>query len=228
MTARKPAMSLTPALTMHANSNLSHPIVHAVAAAAVLLGCAAPASAAWVVDTGVPNGNPIGAYAFDGSDSYAGQVTFANAAQIVSVATHVLGGSAGETFTVLLYADSASHLPGAALYQATATFAVDGWNGVSGLSDWSVTAGNYWVAFEIGFGDNLGAGSASGALLDRGVPAPLSRTAFDAGGGYQISPAPLDFGVRVAAVAAAVPEPSVGLLMLAGFGAIGWVARRRG
>ena len=209
------------------NSTINKRVVHALAAAAVLLGCAVPASAALAVDTGVPNGNPIGAYAFDSSDFYAGQVTFTNAGQIVSIATHVLGGSAGETFTVLLYADSALHLPGTALYQATATFAIDGWNGVSGLNGWNVAAGVYWVAFEIGFADNLGVGSATGALLDRGVPAPLSRTTFDAGGGYQLASAPLDFGVRVEALAAAVPEPAVSVLMLAGFGAVGWAARRR-
>ena len=228
MIARHPAMSFTPALIMNTttSSMISKRVVHALATAAVLLGCAVPASAALVVDTGVPNGNPVGAYAFDSSDFYAGQVTFTNAARVVSIATHVLGGSAGETFTVLLYADSGLHLPGAALYQATATFAVDGWNGVSGLNGWNVAAGVYWVAFEIGFADNLGAGSATGALLDRGVPAPLNRTAFDAGGGYQFSAAPLDFGVRVDAIAA-VPEPAVNLLMLAGLGVIGGVARRR-
>ena len=212
---------------MHANSALDIRSVRFLAAAALLLGCAAPARAALVVDTGVPNGNPVGAFAFDSNDFYAGQVMFTSAAQIGSVATHVLGGSAGETFTVALYADGAAHLPGAALYQATATYSVDGWNGVSGLSGWNVAAGTYWVAFEFGFGDDLGAGSATGALLDRGVPAPLSRTAFDAGGGYQLASAPLDFGVRVETLAAAVPEPAVSVLMLAGVGAIGWVARRR-
>ena len=212
---------------MRSNLALSNRGAHFLAAAAMLLGCAAPARAALVVDTGVPNGNPVGALALDSNDFYAGQVRFTSAAQIGSVATHVLGGSAGETFTVALYADGATHLPGAVLYQATATYSVDGWNGVDGLSGWNVAAGTYWVAFEFGFGDNLGAGSATGALLDRGVPAPLSRTAFDAGGGYQLASAPLDFGVRVEALAAAVPEPTVSVLMLAGFGAIGWVARRR-
>lgn len=231
MIARQPNMShtvKTPEAAPQATiTTTPRRFVCTLAAAAVLLGSAAPARAALVVDTGVPNGNAIGAYAFDGTDFYAGQVTFTNAAQIGSIATHVLGGSAGETFTVVLYADGGSHLPGAALFQATATFDTDGWNGVFGLSGWDVTAGAYWVAFEINFGDDLGSGSATGALLDRGVPAPLSRTAFDAGSGYQPGAMPLDFGVRVEAVAAAVPEPGVSLLMLAGLGAIGWVARRR-
>ena len=134
MIAPAPAMSFTAALTMYTttnpttNSTITKRIVNALAAA-VMLCCAAAAHAALVVDTGVPNGNPIGAYAFDSSDFYAGQITFTNAAQIGSIVTHVLGGSAGERFTVALCADSASHLPGAALYQATATFAADGWNG---------------------------------------------------------------------------------------------------
>lgn len=201
--------------------------IRCLAAAAAMLGWAAPASAALVVDTGVPNGSAIGAYAFDSADFYAGQITFADALQISAISTHVLGGTAGETFSVVLYGDSGLHLPGAALFQTTATFAADGWNGVSGLSGWNLLAGSYWVAFEIGFGDNLGSASVTGALLDRGVPAPLSRTAFDAGSGYQPVGMPLDFGVRVEAVTAAVPEPGVSLLMLAGLGAIAWVARRR-
>ena len=205
---------------------MSKNMVHSLAAAAVLLAFAAPASAGLVVDTGTPDGKLVGAYAFDSTDFYAGHVTFNDAAQIRSIQTHVLGGTAGETFTVAFYADSASHLPGIELFQASATFGADGWNGVSGLSGWNVSTGDYWVAFEVRAGDDLGAGSITGALLDRGVPAPLLRTAFNVGSDYRLSARPLDFGLRVDATAP-VPEPAVNVLMLAGVACMALVRRRR-
>ena len=194
-------------------------------AAAVLLAGAAPAYAALSVDTGAPNGNATGAFAFDSNDSYAGQITFADASTIQSITTHVLDGATGETFTIALYDDSAAHLPGTVLYSATATIDASGWNGVSGLTGWDVLAGSYWVGLEIGSLDTLGTASATGALLDRGVVNPMPQTAFNAGSGYQAATG-LDFGLRVSSVPA-VPEPSETLLMLAGLVALVPVVRRR-
>jgi hypothetical protein len=208
---------------MHA---MNKSLTNTLATAALLLTSAVSARAGFVVDTGLPNGKAVGAFAFDSSDFYAGQIVFSNASQIESVAAHVLGGTAGETFTVALYSDNAAHLPGDSLYSATATFGTEGWNGLSGLTGWDVSAGNYWVAFEISFNDTLGGASDTGALLDRGVPSPLSRTAFNAGGGYQLGNPPLDFGVQVGAIAA-VPEPAVSVLMVMGLGGVGLMARRR-
>ena len=205
---------------------MSKSLVHSLAAAAVLLAFTVPASASLVVDTGTPDGKLVGAYGFESADFYAGHLTFNDAAQIRSIQTHVLGGTAGETFTVALYADSASHLPGIELFQASATFGADGWNGVSGLSGWNVSTGDFWVAFEVRAGDDLGSGSITGALLDRGVPAPLLRTAFNVGSDYRLSARPLDFGLRVDATAP-VPEPAVNVLMLAGVACMALVGRRR-
>lgn len=196
------------------------------AVAGVILACAeASAQAAHFIDTGAPNGNPIGAYTLDGTDFLAGQVTFGSAARIDAVFAHILGGSAGETFTIALYDDSATHLPGTMLRMTTATFTSNGWNGAAALSGWNVAAGSYWVGLELGFDDTLGQNSLSGALVDRGVPRPLARTAFNAGGGYQL--APLDFGLQVDATVAAVPEPETFALMLAGMSALVPLARRR-
>lgn len=195
-----------------------------LAAAALLLG-SAPAHAELSVDTGTPNGNAVGAFAFDSNDSYAGQITFAGDTTLRAISTHVLDGAAGETFTIALYNDSATHLPGTALYVATATLDSSGWNGVSGLTGWNVLAGSYWIGLEIGPMDTLGAASATGALLDRGVANPVLRTAFNAGSGYQAATG-LDFGLRVSSVPA-VPEPSETLLMLAGLVALVSVVRRR-
>ncbi len=195
------------------------------AAAAVLLAASAPAHAVLSVDTGTPNGNAIGAFAFDSNDFYAGQITFAADTTIQDISTHVLNGATGETFTIALYDDSAAHLPGTALYSATANVDANGWNGVSGLIGWNVQAGSYWVGLEIGSTDTLGTASLNGALFDRGVATPLAQTAFNSGSGYQAT-AGLDFGLRVSSVPA-VPEPSEILLMLAGLVALVPVVRKR-
>ena len=146
-------------------------------------------------------------------------------ARIDDVFAHVLGGTAGETFSIVLYDDNAGHLPGTLLHSATVTFSGDGWNGVSALSGWNVAAGSYWIGLEVGLDDTLGQASLTGALLDRGVPHPLSHTAFDAGGGYQS--AALDFGLRVDATPAPVPEPESLALMLTGLGLLVPLTRRR-
>ena len=194
-------------------------------AAALLLAVASSAHATRVVDTGTPNNGEVGAYTFDATDFYAGQVTFASNARIDAVFEHILGGTAGETFTIALYDDNASQLPGALLQTVTATFGSDGWNGASALSGWNVSAGSYWIALELGFDDTLGQGSITGALLDRGVPSPLAHTAFNPGGGYQ--PGQLDFGLRVDATVASIPEPETYLMMVAGLAAITAAGRRR-
>ena len=201
---------------------MNHPLALTFCTAAALLASAA--QAAPTVDTGSPNGVATFAYAFDANDSYAGQVTFSEAVEIQSIATHVLQGARGETFTIVLYGDGPAFAPTYARYSTTATFVADGWNGVAGLSGWQVGAGRYWVGFEIGSADTLGTGT-GGALLDRGVPQPLTRTAFNPGSGYQATSAALDFGLRVETVSA-VPEPGSVALMLAGIALIVPVARR--
>jgi hypothetical protein len=200
-------------------------------AAALTLCAALPAHAATVVDTGAPDGVAIGAYAFDSVDWYAAQVSFADASTIDAVMAHVLGGSAGETFTVSLYADGGANLPGPSLYTATATFGSNGWNGVSGLSGWNVGAGTYWVGLEILDTDTLGAASVTGALLDRGAPAPLAHWAWDSTGGFGYDPlGGASMGLRVdASAVSSVPWPASGTLMLAGLAMLTGLAgvRRR-
>jgi hypothetical protein len=185
-----------------------------------LLAASLPAFAAPVVDTGAPDGSAVGALAFDPIDWAAAQVTFAQASQVDAIQGHVLGGAAGETFDVTLFAADAVQGPGTPLYTATATFGSDGWNGVSGLAGWTVAAGSYWVGFEIQGDDTLGSSSVTGALLDLGAPNPLARTATtnDGGWSYQDSGTPaLSLGLRLdASAVSAVPWPSSASLMLAG------------
>jgi hypothetical protein len=132
---------------------------------------------------------------------------------VQSLSAFITGGTAGETFTLAIYADSAAHLPGGQQYAATAIMGADGWNGVSGLSGWLLGAGAYWAAIEVGPLDDLGSGSITGALLPLGVPDPLTKTAFSSGGAYAATAQPLSFGLRVDAIT--VPEPASWLLVLA-------------
>ena len=197
--------------------------------AAVLLAAALPASADGVVDTGAPNGQAVGAYTLNSTDWYAAQVSLATSS-VTDVKTHLLGGTAGETFTVALYADDgSSHLPTAtALYSATATFSNDGWNGVSNLAGWTVTAGLYWLAFEVQPGQTLGDGGIySGGLLDKGAANPVLSTAFDTSGGLSgyalTAPTPLTIGLQVSAV----PEVATLPLLISGLGVLGLIAFAR-
>lgn len=196
-----------------------------------LLATASLAHAATVVDTGTPSGVAVGALAFDAVDWTAAQVSFAQASNVNAIQGHILGGAAGETFDVSLYAADAAHGPGTLLYTTTATFGSDGWNGVSSLSGWTVAAGSYWVEFEIQGADTLGSRSLTGALLDLGAPKPVAHTASTGDGGFSYQDDALSFGLRVdASAVSAVPDVPAALQVMAGMlllTSLGLVRRRR-
>ena len=196
--------------------------------AAALLASAPLVHAATVVDTGTPGGSAVGALAFDAVDWTAAQVNFAQASRVDAIQGHILGGAAGETFDVSLFADDAAHGPGTLLYTTTATFGADGWNGVSGLSGWTVGAGSYWIEFEIQGADTLGSRSVTGALLDLGAPNPLALTASTSDAGFSYTDGAAAIGLRVAATA--VPEAAPAWQLAAGtllLTSLGLVRRRR-
>jgi hypothetical protein len=195
-----------------------------LACAAVAL--AASAQAAPVLDTGAPDGLAVGALALDGVDWYAARFDLASASGVDAVSAHVLGGAAGETFHLSLYADDGAGEPGLELDTASATFGADGWNGVSGLSGWTLDAGSYWIGVEVADGDTLGSASATGALLDQGAPAPADTAYSSFGAAGYSAFGGLSFGLRVDAVSA-VPEAGPAALMLAGLALVAGVARRR-
>lgn len=188
--------------------------------ALTLVTTAASQAYAGTLGTDTPSGSTDFAFALDSSDWLAGQISFSQASQIQSIHAFVndMGGSGN--FTIALYSDSASHLPGNLLNSWSASFTsppnTSGWNGVSGLN-YNVGAGKYWVALEVQGSDTF-SGVAPGTLNN-----PLSAYAFNAGGfeGYQAMSQ--SFGLQVTAV----PEPEMYALMLAGFGLIGFMARRR-
>ena len=201
-------------------------LVSSLSAVALLALASHAQAATLVVDTGAPNGNAVGALAFDAFDWVAGEVSFAHAAQIGAIQGHILGGTAGETFDVSLFAADGGTGPGTLLYTTTATFGADGWNGALGLAGWHVDAGSYWVEFEIQGDDTLGSGSVTGALFDTGAPNPLASTVFTGDAGFTYTAAPLSFGLQVSTV----PWPSSASLMLAGLALLSMrsLARRRG
>jgi hypothetical protein len=185
--------------------------------AAALLAAAPLAHAALVVDTGAPNGSAVGALAFDSIDWTAAQVSFATASNVNAIQGHILGGAAGETFDISLFADDAAQGPGTLLYTATATYGAAGWNGISGLSGWTVGAGSYWIEFEIQGTDTLGSSSVTGALLDLGAPSPLALTASTSDAGFSYGSGTLSLGLRVDATAvSAVPESAAAWQLMAG------------
>ena len=192
---------------------------------AALLALAPLAQAATVVDTGTPGGQAVGALAFDSVDWVAAQVTFSQASRIDAIQGHLLGGAAGETFDISLFSSDGGAGPGSLMYTTTATFGADGWNGVSGLGDWNVVAGQYWIEFEIQGDDSLGSSSVTGALFDTGAPHPLAPTAFTGDAGFSYVDSPLSFGLRVSTV----PWPPSASLMLAGMALLSTLglARRR-
>jgi hypothetical protein len=186
-------------------------------AAIALLATVPLARAAAVVDTGTPNGQTLGALAFDSVDWTAAQVSFSQAVDIDSIQGHILGGARGETFDISLFADDAVQRPGTLLYTTTATFGADGWNGASGLSGWNVTGGRYWVEFEIQGADTLGSSSDTGALLDIGAPNPLALTATTGDSGFSYAIGAESIGLRIDANSVtSVPEPRAALQLLAG------------
>ncbi len=199
--------------------------------AAALLASAPLVHAATVVDTGTPDGSAVGALAFDAIDWTAAHVSFAQACTVDAIQGHILGGAAGETFDVSLFADDAAHGPGTLLYTTTATFGTDGWNGVTGLGGWSVGAGSYWIEFEIQGADTLGSSSVTGALLDLGAPSPLALTASTSDGGFSYDSGALAIGLRVDATAvSSVPEAAPAWQLAAGtllLTSLGLVRRRR-
>ena len=112
----------------------------------------------------------------------------------------------GATFTMAIYgSDLLTNRFAEQLFSAQATYTADGWTGLGGINFTATTAGNYWVALEVG-----GADSATGLTLPQtaggGGTAPALAFAFNSGGGYATAGA-LSFGVQVDATTP-VPLPA--------------------
>lgn len=211
-------------------------IAKAISVAAVAIALVPVQAFAFdLVNTQAPSGSLIGSNTLDAGNWLAEKFTLSSAAQINSVLAYVLSSDGasdmGKTFTIALYGNGAGDLPAldwnaaqqGQLFQATATYDGDGWNGLINLN-WSIGAGSYWLALEQS-GD---AGNASSLQLPTGALPAAQAVAYYAGGQSYASTGPSDtFGLRITAVTPAVPEPSSMALVLASLGLIGLVARKR-
>lgn len=187
-----------------------------------------------VVNTAVPLNGLVMSNTVDSGNWMAEKFSVSASTQIDSVMAYLLSadtaGDAGKTFTIALYANS-GNLPSldfsaanqGQLFQATASYNANGWNGVSGLN-WTVAAGSYWIALEGGADTN----SAAYLQAPTGALPVAEAVAYYAGGQHYAATGLSDsFGLHVTAVTPAVPEPSSLALLLASLGVLGWAARRR-
>jgi PEP-CTERM motif len=173
--------------------------------------------AAFVVDTGTPTGTTN--FTLNPSQDLAGLFTLSEATTVESVEGYINGG-AGSTGTITIYGNGPT--PSAANILFTGSFTTSeapnpgAWQGVFG-QNWNLGAGSYWVSF-----------SSDGAHgMFAGAPNPFSAYAFTNNGTwFQF---PLNIGIRISGGAGGpiVPEPTSWAMMIAGFGLVGGVMRRR-
>lgn len=189
--------------------------------AVLAISALANAQADTLLDTGTPDntGFPI---TLDTADYAATKFQLGASYTIQDIAGYLTTGNSGDTFTIALYSDNNGHV-GSELQSAQATFVADGWNGASALN-WSVSAGNYWVAFEVGSNDNL-TNDSFNLLLPLSSPNHALATAFKNGATYQAATG-FDYGVRVTGTPA-VPVPAAAWLMGSALLGLGGVVRRR-
>lgn len=189
-------------------------------ASAAVLATSSSAMAAFVVDTGAPAGGGAN-YTLGPDQSLAGLFTLSAATTIDSVEGFI-NGAAGDLSTVTIYGDGPT--PSAANTLFTASFTTiaapnpGAWQGVSGQS-WALGPGSYWVGF---------ATSGPQGMFGNDTPNPLSAYAFTSGGNWFSNP--LGVGVRISGVAGPVnpvPEPASWAMMIAGFGLVGGMMRRK-
>lgn len=207
----------------------------ALAAAAFVAFTATQAQAFDVVNTQVPSGSLFGSNTLDGSNWLAEKFSVASTTQIDSILAYVLSNDSandiGKTFTVALYANSASNLPAldwsadqqGQLFQAMATYTGDGWNGLSNLN-WTIGAGSYWLALEQS-GDASNAGSLQ--LPTGALPAAQAVAFYSGGQNYGADTISDSFGLHITGITPSVPEPSSLALVLGSLGVLAFVTRRR-
>lgn len=201
------------------------------AAGSIALG--APAFAVTLVDTGAGGSELNGSPALFGLESpgwfqyLAGEFTLAQGARIDTVAGW-MDWSGGGGVQIKLYSDGGS-TPGIELFSQDFNFplAFPGphWETYSGLNNWNVQAGTYWIAFEPlpvinGVGFN--------STMFQGAPSPLSGYAWSSNGtGGYVAANGYSLGIRIEGTLAPIPEPESYALMLAGLTLLVGIARRK-
>ena len=202
--------------------NLKHPL----SAIALALLLSAPASAGLLFDTGTPTEDPFSDPPWTlggGLQSLAVGFSLSNDSLLTGIEGWI-GWDEGD-LTLAIYSD-VGNLPGSKLYSAA--FHADrdfDWDGQTNLN-WLLSAGDYWVTFELDPTDpnqNFSGGMSGGA------PNPMAREALRQDAyGYDWEPiSQKGLGVRISGQTngTSVPEPMS--LALLGIGALGLIAQHR-
>lgn len=193
-------------------------ILLAAALAAGSLSCATTALAAPIIDTG--NGTDMtSGYSLTSYQGMAGRFTLLADSQITGVQGWFATKTA-KTVTATIYKDG-DYLPSKALYTGDFSFGANGWSGLSGLN-WSLAAGNYWVAFTTASND-------FSLIMPYDTPKPLKGYVYGTDGNWHYSNVPLNFAVKINGTSSpsGVPEPASWAMLIGGFGMAGAAFRAR-
>jgi hypothetical protein len=197
------------------------------AASMIALGLPGLANAAFVLDTGTPTSMTMGS-SLDGNDFYAAEFNLSAGATVNSIQAYLVNAGLdqpGNTFTVAIYgSDLLTNRYSSQLFAGQATYSADGWNGLGNVNFTAATAGNYWVALEVGASDSA-VGLSLPQTVAGGGTSPALAFAFNMGSGYG-SVGALPFGIQVDATAP-VPLPAAAWLLLSGIGGLASRVRRR-
>lgn len=212
--------------------NIKHTLSVLVMGAALAFSASSQAATIDLINTQAPAGSSIGANTLDSANWLAERFTVDGPVVIDSISVFLTSMDAsadqGKNFTLALY-NSAGSTPAlnfnsadqGQVQQTSATYLQDGWNGVSGLN-WSLAAGSYWLAVEVGDGAN----SATSLMASTGAtPAAEAVATYVGGQRYQAATAADTFGLQI--TAAPVPEPDQWALLLAGLGTCAILRARR-
>ncbi|MEW5684279.1 MAG: PEPxxWA-CTERM sorting domain-containing protein [Pseudomonadota bacterium] len=212
------------------NTNLWASFGASLAAAGVIaVGAPVQARVVTVADTGDPTQTNFGYTLLNtqaipgfGSQSIAARFTVDQELTITSVKGWVGRFAQGpSTYHITLYADGPgpNHwVPGAMLYSVGLSDGGPGSGYIGSDSlNWAVTAGAYWVGFEVLETDTLF------GYMPYFVPRPL-REALGPPGAYNPAPGAPGSAFRILA---SVPEPGTWGLMILGFGTAGVALRTR-
>ncbi|HEU19067.1 MAG TPA: PEP-CTERM sorting domain-containing protein [Deltaproteobacteria bacterium] len=180
-----------------------------------------PAQADTIVDTGTLNPTGTGS-ALNSGQWLAGQFSLSQAYDITDIYGWIYPHDNTGTMTIALYGDSTiDDNPDTSIQYFSQKFIPGGsgadWYGLTGLNI-SLTAGTYWVSFEVR-NDDTNYGSMPKAFSD-----PLSVMAYFNGTtwvGYDDIP----IGIRMYGQTTSVPEPAT--ILFLGFGLIGLAGLRR-
>jgi len=206
-------------------------------AGALATGLLAPAiaSAALVLDTGTPtSGSTLGSL-LDYSDFSAAEFNLSSGSTVTNIQAYLTNAegmdSPGDTFTLAIYSASGflNNRNAAPVFSVQATYAADGWNGVSNLSWTATSTGQYWAAVEV---NPSNGDSVQGLILP--TPASGSGTvpalafAFNSGSGTGYQTTSQGVALQVTATSPVpVPLPAAAWLLGSGLIGLGSIRRRR-